>query len=274
MTNYEILEEYLAFLKSTGYAESTIKTYYNHIRHFYSWAEWIDINIANINTRQMIGYKTQIKKIYSTSTINNKLSAIRNLYDYLIQVEEKTTNPVINALFIPQDKTRPQFLTLTQRELLLNFLSSKGNHIELAFNIMMYAGLRVSEVCELKIRDIELREDKMYLHVNDRKTNKLRLCPVFDEKTKESVLDQLNNKLLGDRLIDISKRTLQHYAKEFQTKYNIKFSVHTCRHIYATDRIREGIRIELLKTLMGHKSITTTLLYIYIAEDEIYSLLN
>lgn len=273
MTNIEIYLEYEQYLNQSGYALSTIKTYLNHVRHFYSWAEWTQRQIISINAQEMIAYKMQIKSIYSTSTINNKLSAVRSLYNYLIQTSIRTDNPVFNALFIAQDKSRPQYLSLEERELLMNYLGTKGQHIQLAYNIMMYAGLRVSEVCNLKIKDIEQRENKIFLHVVDKKTNKLRLCPVFDDTTTQQIIDQIQAKILGDKLIDISIRTLQHYAREFQTKNDIKFSVHTCRHIFATDRIRNGIRLELLKTLMGHKSITTTLLYIYIAEEEIYSLL-
>ena len=273
MNNIEIYLEYEQFLNSSGYAASTNKTYLNHIRHFYSWAEWTSNSILTMNTIQLIAYKKQIQTIYSISTINNKLSAVRNLYNYLIQTNKRNDNPVFNALFISQDKNRPQYLTLEQRQLLMDYLGTKGNHIQMAYNIMMYSGLRVSEVCDLKIKDIEQRENKVFLHIIDKKTNKLRLCPVFDELTSEQIKMQLQSKMLGERLVDISIRTLQHYAKEFQTKNSIKFSVHTCRHIFATDRIRGGIRLELLKTLMGHKSISTTLLYIYIAEEEIYSLL-
>lgn len=273
MTNTEIYLEYEQYLRQSGYALSTIRTYLNHVRHFYSWAEWLNKQIVTINAQSMIAYKKQIKQIYSVSTINNKLSAIRNLYDYLIQVDIRTENPVFNALFISQDKSRPQYLTMEQRGMLMNYLATKGQHIQLAYNIMMYSGLRVSEVCDLELKDIEQREGKIFLHIVDKKTNKLRLCPVFDDTTTQQIIDQIQAKMLGDKLIDISIRTLQHYAKEFQTKNDIKFSVHTCRHIFATDRIRGGIRLELLKTLMGHKSITTTLLYIYIAEEEIYSLL-
>lgn len=273
MTNIEIYLEYEQYLNQSGYALSTIKTYLNHVRHFYSWAEWMHQQIMTINAQGMIAYKKQIKQIYSVSTINNKLSAIRNLYDYLIQVDIRTQNPVFNALFISQDKSRPQYLTIEQRDMLMSYLATKGQHIQLAYNIMMYAGLRVSEVCDLRIKDVEQRENKIFLHIIDKKTNKLRLCPVFDDVTTQQIKNQIQAKILGDKLIDISIRTLQHYAKEFQTKNDIKFSVHTCRHIFATDRVREGIRIELLKTLMGHKSINTTLLYIYIAEKEIYSLL-
>lgn len=227
----------------------------------------------DLRIKDIIEYKKQLKKIYSDTTINNKLSAIRNFYDYLVQVGYTDKNIVFNSLFITTNKVRPQFLNIEERTLLLDYLATKGDHVQLAFNIMMYAGLRLSEVTEIQIKNIEIRDENVYLHVQDFKTNKFRLCPIFDKITSQKVIEWRKNKQLGDKLFQLVPRTLQYYANQFAINYEIKFSVHTCRHIFATDRVREGIRIELLKTLMGHKSINTTLLYIYIAEEEIYSLL-
>lgn len=230
------------------------------------------MNILNMTVLDIIKYKNYIMKIYKDTTVNNKLSALRHLYDYLYLSSYIDKNIIVNSLFLKTNKIRPQFLDELQRIKLNEYLQTKGDHIQLAFSIMMHAGLRVSEVTNIKIRDIEERNNSIYIHVQDIKTNKLRLCKVFDDNTCLAIKEFMKNKLLGDNLIDISIRTLQNYAKQFSEKENIKFSVHTCRHIFATDRVRQGIRLELLAKLMGHKSINTTLLYIYISEDEIYSL--
>lgn len=273
MQNAELYLEYEKYLDATGLAISTVKTYKNHVRHLYSYAKFYNKQLIDLGITDLIHYKQQLTNVYSSNTINNKLSAIRNFYNYLIQSNKTSKNPVFDALFITVNKVRPQFLSIENRQKLISYLQEKGDHVQLAFNIMMYAGLRLGEVTQIKIADIEDREGKVYIHVQDYKTNKLRLCPVFDKKTALDIKAWMKNKKAGERLFELAPRTLQYYAKQFSEKYEIKFSVHTCRHIFATDRVREGIRIELLKTLMGHKSINTTLLYIYISEDEIYSLI-
>lgn len=274
MNNTTLYLEFQDYINSTGLAKSTKSTYLNHVRHLYSYAEFYNLELKNFAYKDMIQYKKGLSNIYTSNTINNKLSAVRTFFDYLNQVNYITKNPVFNSLFIKIDKVRPQYITIEERNLLLEYLNTKGHHIRLAFQIMLYGGLRLSEVCAIKKKDVEIREgNKVYIHVQDIKTNKLRLCPIFNQACSDDIILHLENLNTGDLLFTIAPRTLQHYAREFQDKNNIKFSVHTCRHVFATERIREGIKLELLKTLMGHKSINTTLLYIYIAEEEIYSLL-
>lgn len=272
-TNKELYLMYQEYIYSTGYADSTKATYLNHVRHLYSYAEQYNLSLLNFTTLQVIEYKRVLIKFYTQLTINNKLSAVRNFYDYLQQLNIVDKNVVFNSLFFTVDKCRPQYLDLEQRSLLMTYLGTKGEHVQLAFNIMLYSGLRISEVTNILIADIEFREEKAYIHVKDIKTNKLRLCPVFSQEVSQALKEQINKKLTGEKLLDISARTLQHYGYSFAQEHNIKFSVHTCRHIFATDRIRTGVKLEILKTLMGHKSINTTLLYIYIAEEQIYNLI-
>lgn len=274
MTNKEIYLSYEEYIATSGYTKSTISAYLNHARHLYSYAQFKGLRIDFMTYKDMIAYKKHLLLIYKPLTINNKLSAIRGLFDFLIQIEVVKTNIVFNALFITIDKVRPQTLSLTNQALLLDFLSTKGDNIKLAFNIMLSAGLRLSEVTAIKKKDIEVIGEKVYIHVFDFKTNKLRLAPVFDDQVADDIIAKLNDTLsIGEYLNYISPRALQYHASNFAQIHKIKFSAHTCRHIYATNRFKDNIRIELIKELMGHKSIQTTLMYIYIHQDEIYKLI-
>lgn len=134
------------------------------------------------------------------------------------------------------------------------------------------AGLRLNEVRLLKIADIDL--DRKQIHVRQGKGNKDRyvILPNFIAFKFQYYLQMLNPKIYlfegetpGKALCE---RSVQHAFQEALKKTGIKksASMHTLRHSFATHLLEEGVDLHSIQHLLGHTDISTTLVYIHIAQ--------
>ncbi len=251
------IEEY----KHRGMADSTIETYEIHLRHYYSYLKQNNLDYRTIKPKDMRNYtKSSANRGDSNSTINVRLSAIKTFYDYLIEQEYTDHNPIIKTLYLQGKTTKTKPLTEQEKSIILSYIEQKDDHIRLGFYTMFYTGLRVSELANLKREDVNIINNRVTVHVVHGKRGGERTVPVFDIETAEQLL-RYTEEQHTDPLFKVKARTFQYHAEQASLKTGIPFSVHQARHTFATERLREGIRLDILQKLMGHKDISTTMLY-------------
>jgi len=144
----------------------------------------------------------------------------------------------------------------------------------IALTLMYSAGLRGQAVINLKIADIDF--ERMTIHIRQSKYKKDRIVPLSPTMAiglkkylhaENPHIWLFNGKEAGSRY---SVKGLSWVMRENLKKTTITKNVnlHTLRHTYATHLLEEGINIVTLKELLGHADITTTMLYLYIAQCE------
>ncbi len=148
------------------------------------------------------------------------------------------------------------------------------------FCLIYSAGLRISEVHNLKQADIDF--DRMTIHIRQAKYNKDRIVPL-SKKIKLGLIKYyqtckprtfvFNGQ---DGHSSLSKRAIQHIFRATVKKTSIqkKVSVHTLRHSFATHLCEEGLDILSIRDLLGHEDIVTTMVYLHVAgrsRDRAYS---
>ncbi len=133
------------------------------------------------------------------------------------------------------------------------------------------SGLRVSEVCNLKIKDLDFMN--LSLKIRDSKGHKDRIT-LLSEKTVES-LKNLTEGRGGNEYIFLTlhkrKYTIRTVQKIFsnalqKTSLKKKPTCHTLRHCFATHLLELGTDLTTIKNLLGHKSVKTTMVYIKLAD--------
>lgn len=251
------IEEY----KHRGMSDSTIKTYEIHLRHYYSYLKQNNLDYRAIKPKDIRNYtRASANRGDSNSTINVRLSAIKSFYDYAIEQEYTDHNPITKTLYLHGKTTKTKPLTEQEKNIILGYMDKKDDHIRLVFYTMFYTGLRVSEVANLKREDVNIINGRVTVHVIHGKRGGERTVPVFDIETAEQLIKYTREQII-DPLFKVKKRTLQYHAKQASLKTGIPFTVHQARHTFATERLQEGIRLDILQKLMGHKDISTTMLY-------------
>ena len=251
------IEEY----KHRGMADSTIETYEIHLRHYYSYLKQNNLDYRTIKPKDIRNYtKASANRGDSNSTINVRLSAIKTFYDYALEQEITEHNPIVKTLYLKGKTTKTKPLSRGEKEIILAYMDEKDSHIRLGFYTMFYSGLRVSELANLKRQDINIINDRVTVHVIHGKRGGERIVPVFNPEVAEELIKYTKEQVI-DPLFKVKARTFQYHAEQASLKTGIPFSVHQARHTFATERLQEGIRLDILQKLMGHKDISTTMLY-------------
>ena len=251
------IEEY----KHRGMADSTIETYEIHLRHYYSYLKQNNLDYRTIKPKDIRNYtKASANRGDSNSTINVRLSAIKTFYDYALEQEITEHNPIVKTLNLKGKTTKTKPLSRGEKEIILAYMDEKDSHIRLGFYTMFYSGLRVSELANLKRQDINIINDRVTVHVIHGKRGGERIVPVFNPEVAEELIKYTKEQVI-DPLFKVKARTFQYHAEQASLKTGIPFSVHQARHTFATERLQEGIRLDILQKLMGHKDISTTMLY-------------
>ena len=251
------IEEY----KHRGMADSTIETYEIHLRHYYSYLKQNNLDYRTIKPKDIRNYtKASANRGDSNSTINVRLSAIKTFYDYLIEQEYTEHNPITKTLYLQGKTTKTKPLTEQEKSIILSYIEQKDDHIRLGFYTMFYTGLRVSELANLKREDVNIINNRVTVHVVHGKRGGERTVPVFDPEVAAQLLAYTEEQHT-DPLFKVKARTFQYHAEQASLETGIPFSVHQARHTFATERLQEGIRLDILQKLMGHKDISTTMLY-------------
>lgn len=150
---------------------------------------------------------------------------------------------------------------------LLKVINSANNpKHKLILSLAYAAGLRVSEVINLKIQDIDA--DELTIHLKGAKGDKDRIT-IFPEKLKEDIIKLVAGRTGNDYLFSserggkLTERTAQKVFEKALKKAGIKkdATFHSSRHSFATHLLENGVDVRYVQELLGHQNIMTTQLY-------------
>jgi site-specific recombinase XerD len=263
--NQPALLQLIQTLELKSYSPSTIRTYRNEFAQLlYVLKEKPVSDLSPTRLRDYFLYCTNTLKL-SENTLHSRINAVKFFYEQVLHRERMFFE-------IPRPKKRiilPNVLAISQIEKLFSQLENLKHKtmIYLAYS----AGLRVSEVVNLKIRDIH--SARMVINIKGAKGKKDRTVAL-----SEGILSLLRKYyttytpkdwLFEGQYIEepYSTRSLQsifHRAKEAaQIRQAVTF--HSLRHSYATHLHEAGTDIKLIQELLGHNDIRTTLRYTHIS---------
>lgn len=271
MIMYDDIKIYLENMRTSDYAESTIIAYEVHLRHYYSYCRYKCIDYKVISIREVLEYKTIVSKDYALSSINIKFSVIKSFYNFMIDIGEVEKNPIRESLYIRYNRQNPKPLSKSDLALFYSFIETKQQHIRLGYYILFDTGIRISELINLKKSDIRIIDDRVFLYIEKGKRKKSRIVPIFSQDVISELLAYAEGNF-DNTLFFYSARAFQLYAEEFSNKFNINFTTHMTRHTFATTKLNEGMRIDILQKILGHEDIRTTMYYALTDETEILKL--
>lgn len=285
---YNLLDEYRRYLSlNQKVSDNTLEAYLRDVKRFIDYLSSENIEdlkeVDNIVTRGFIT-KLRLGEISNTKISDNSLarsiSALRSFYYYLIEFKNYENNPFLNLKQVKQKQVLPEFLFYNEVELLLesievnDFFSLRNR---LMFEIMYGCGLRVQEVSDLKVSDININE--RYLKVFG-KGSKERIVP-FHNLIQDFLNDYLfeYDKLeldhdflfINNRNKQLSTRGIQYTLDQVVLKSNLNKNVspHMLRHSFATHLLDNGADIKVVQDLLGHKNISTTQIYTHVSIEKL-----
>lgn len=273
------IDKFIEYLKyQRRYSLYTCNCYYEDLLFFKDYLSSENILYNDLEYSDIrIFFKYLSEKEYSKNTISRKLSSIRSFYKYLSRNNYITSNPFIVPTGIKKDKLIPKFLYYNELEDLFNVCDVStllGLRDRLLFEMLYATGMRVSEIENVKIKDIDI--DNMYIKVLG-KGSKERYV-YFGEYVLDYLELYLNKRDDNCPYLFINKNKTRLTSRGMRLIINkcvekaslkIKISPHSIRHTFATHLINEGCDLLSIKELLGHSSLKTTEVYTHITSDSL-----
>lgn len=267
--NYIILEK--------GLSENTRDAYMRDVENFLSWLYDNDIKYVDVKLTHLHDYTMQLFNIgISARSIARIHSSLRSFFHFLL-VDEYIDNDPSLLLDSPKiGKHLPIVLSLEEIDMIekaIDLSQPYGQRDLTCIEIMYSCGLRVSELCNLKMSDLFLEEG--FIRVMG-KGSKERLVPISANAIKMLELWFMDRKLISPRPGEedyvflshhrkqhLSRITVFHNLKDYALKAGIKktISPHTLRHSFATHLLEGGANLRAIQAMLGHEKITTTEIY-------------
>lgn len=281
--NKDILEKYQIYLLTVKQKEekTTVSSYIEDIYKYLEYMENNKIKTAlNIEYQDITNYLKYLdNNNYETSSIIRKIVSIKLFHKYL-SLEYKIKD-VSSKIINPRLRRKlPNILTIEEVDNLLDIkLNTPFDYRNKAMLELMYSsGLRVSELVDLKLNNIDL--DNGYVRCLG-KGKKERIIPIGEiaiEYLKKYINEYRNsmkkgyyteNVFLNNHGKNITRQgfflIIKNIAKEKNIDKNI--TPHMLRHSFATHLLNNGANLRTIQEMLGHSSITTTQIYTNVSND-------
>ncbi len=276
------LTDFENFLISQGNELNTIKSYLLDIRQLGFFLQSQQRNLTGAMTSDLRAF---IHSLFdaglSPVSINRKISAIRAYYTYLVANNKITSNPAEDLELLKVGRKLPLTLSIEEANKIVesaNENTSVGLRDRVCLELLYGAGLRISELLDLKLSDILMNEELLSVIG---KGNKQRFVP-FGKKALQAIEEYLlkgrsalkkNRKtpylILNVRGNKLSRMGFLKILRKYLIKSGTRKKVtpHTFRHSYATHLLQAGADLRAVQELLGHADISTTQIYTHIDRE-------
>lgn len=290
----EKLEDFSCYLRlEKNSSANTVEAYLQDLSKLKTFAEECLENIdpEDISYDQLQAFVFRVSKgeKYSERTQSRWISSIKAFFRYLVEDEIREDNPstLLEApkigIYLPDTMSLEEINKITEA---IEEDSVLGKRNKCIVEVLYGCGLRVSELIDLKISNINFKET--YLKIKG-KGDKIRFIPLADQTigfiqnylrvrglTKDGVfkIDKKSTDILflNSRGTKISRQMIFLIIKDLVRKADIQknISPHTFRHSFATHLLQNGADLRYIQEMLGHSSITTTEVYTHLNTEELH----
>jgi integrase/recombinase XerC len=281
----EWLKSYRSYLRMRNYSPRTLDSYEQVIKHFgyYIWLRrntdvtklvfyWKDFEKARLDTsvevtpvvvNDFLSFVSSMQT-YKPKTFHRIISTLSSFYRYLYSQGIVTANPLTG---IDRPRIKQQDVKYLKHNQVLRLIDSIEDLRDKLIVRTIYAtGVRVSELCNMNIEDIDFDEHTIRIMG---KGDKIRIVFV-DDDTLADILKFIGNRIIGPLFVGqqgkhISSRAIQHIFKHYAPS---GITPHKIRHSYASELYKRSKNLRVVQENLGHTSIKTTEIYLHTDIDE------
>ena len=278
-------ENYLIKVKQASV--NTVFSYLRDIRQFSAWLQSTEgTDLMNATQLNISDYLMHLERDgRSAATVSRSLASLKNFYAYVVSSGFMETSPVTGDIRVERgEKKLPQILTGKEVELLLSQPTSadpKGLRDKAMLEVMYATGIRVSELIELDVTNVNLELGIIKCN-GSKKTRLIPLYPaalkalsVYMNEVRDTMVAEPDEQALfvnigGARMSRQGFwKILKHYQQTAQISKEI--TPHTLRHSFAVHLLENGADVGSLQELMGHCDISSTQMYTQMVNQKLKS---
>ena len=277
-------ENYLTKVKQAS--GNTISSYLRDVRQFSDWLhsnEQIDVvDATQVNISSYLSHLEQEGR--SAATISRGLASLKNFYTYVISAGFLEKNPTVEIHVDRGEKKLPQILTGREIELLLAQpapVDAKGIRDKAMLEVLYATGIRVTELIELDVTDVNL--DLGIIKCSGAKRSRaiplypgaLKALKLYLMEARRSMIASPDETALFVNVggVRMSRQGFWKLLKHYQTTARIdkEITPHTLRHSFAVHLLENGADLGSVQELMGHSDISSTQMYTHMVNQKIRS---
>ena len=286
------VEDFLTYLeKERRFSLHTVESYKEDVSFFVGFLSDNKKSVKEVDVALIRGYLLELTNTgLSKSTIKRNIAALKHFYKFLFLRNYISNEPFELITSPKQEEKLPDFLSDDEIVQLLEAnrrrtdeLSSRDQAI---LELMFASGLRASEVVNLTLQSLYLRERIIRVFGKGKKerivpfTNSCREClEEYLNVTRRKLLDKNVNRskenhvFLNSRGEKLTNRGLEYIMEEIEKKTGcyMKLHPHKLRHSFATSLLSKGADLRTIQEFMGHESIGTTQVYTHVTYSEMKS---
>jgi len=277
MQNTDVLAQYRDYLTTERAAsENTMSSYMRDLRQLQDYLhQEKGSTLSAVSEADLRAYIEHLREAgKSVSTIARNIASWKNFYQYLIQQNIIQENPARGLSAGKAEHKLPEILSNREVELLLQqprATDAKGTRDKAMLELMYATGIRVSELIELNVSDVNLQTGSIRCYSKNRE----RFIPMYPyavsilkdylDHVRSSMISSEENEALfvnmsGERM---SRQGFWKIIKYYQNKAKIKKDItpHMLRHSFAAHLLENGADLKSVQKMLGHSDISSTLFY-------------
>ncbi len=281
------LQYFLEFLKyQRNCSEHTIKNYEIDLKNFISYCDNKKIDLIKIEyyeVKQYLMYLHESK--YKKTTVSRKISSIRSFYKYLYKKNYIDSN-IFEFVPLPKKEKRlPKYVNYNDLDVLFSIPklnAASGCRDRLILELLYATGVRVSELSNIKISDINLKNKTIKIFGKGNKERNVcygdycgDILNIYIKEKRNEFIKNNNNEylILSNNGNKITVRSIQNIIHKLIKETCIKKNItpHILRHTFATHMLNEGCDILTVQELLGHSSLDTTQVYTHVSNERLRS---
>ena len=281
----DLIQAYENYLTKVKQAPgNTISSYMRDIRQYSAWLQVRQLDLVDATQLNIKEYLSELETERSNATVSRTLASLKNFYSYVVSSGFMEKTPVTDIRVNRGEKKLPHILTGREIELLLAqpvVSDPKGCRDKAMLELMYATGIRVSELIDLNVDDVNLD----LAIIKCRNVKKTRVIPLYPAAMKAlsaymkdvrsgMILSPAENALFVNVSgVRMSRQGFWKILKHYQAAAHIEKEITplTLRHSFAVHLLENGADIGSVQELMGHSDISSTQLYTQMINQKLKS---
>lgn len=281
------LESFVSWLREQGKRKRTIEEYKRTVRIL---AEWYvegtgePFNPDDITARDLhdwIGHMQTVHRL-SPTTINKRIAALKTYWGYLVKEGYSTLNPTqpLKVRRVSSLWQTPRWLTRNQQAKFIHQVRKEKNPWKRARNLamvqmMLQAGLRISEVADLDVEDVDRHRKTVTVRAGKGGKHRVALMNSDLAKAVEEWLGERGEEpgplfLSGRERSRMTRQGIHYLIRKYLDQLGLEgYSAHSLRHSFCRNLIDSGQPLQVVAQLAGHESLETTRRYVTPSEHDL-----
>jgi len=285
MTNEQLIILFTDYLSvEKNYSDLTKSSYKDDLYtliHFINNEEFGDL--MTISNRTARFYVTSLYNQYSAKSIARKISSVRSFYNFLVKEDIVKENPFIDIELPKKEKKLPKFIYPDEIEALFKSIDTSthlGKRDYVIFEFLYGTGVRVSEIVNIMLKDIDFEMNVVLIHGKGKKDRYIPIHNGLSVLLQEYILTTRSELLksnqnstpylfLNNRGNNLSDRGVRLIVNRIMDNSNetLNISPHTLRHTFATHLLNNGADLRSVQELLGHSHLSSTQIYTKVSKE-------